>query len=543
MALSLVTMDALANRWVLRDFGTLQFLWDSFSGLYFKVFGPGAVSEGGPWRLEADEGRPELVSLEEGGDGACTLFPECLSRLKVVVDETSGEVLVESRSETDQENFESLDVWRDLRKDTVVSQALEVPVEGQPAFKSVFYWETVPTYCGDKPVSLWLSFSWLLDYVLGKDAPTFVWRYAATHEKYLLSLGLDESHVANSARSRDRKRRRVGEADASESESAMSSEWRLSVQAAILFLEEVACSKRLGTRSKDKDVAKSKARALLTAFLQWPRHGEEIIAFALPGSGCQMLLRGMQVDREILVESEEFCSARDLKIASLCTGDKPDVLELLDARRQKLRWKSRWPAEHVKKLNVWLVEVAEVFGELWESTRDLPVWDEQDHLDLGVLTTPGGQCRRIPASYKAALITEARSSEEVGIKKLSSLVQGLGRAATARRLRVSFVSRGAMSHSEKRQKAKRQRRLAKSQSSSGHPDARTFSPKLQKWDRWNYHLLCRKEARGELTLSLAMDATDVSKAKRMNATVHLPQKVRSLWLPPMDSGVSLSMEQ
>ena len=114
MALSLVTMDALANRWVLRDFGTLQFLWDSFSGLYFKVFGPGAVSEGGPWRLEADEGRPELVSLEEGGDGACTLFPECLSRLKVVVDETSGEVLVESRSETDQENFESLDVWRDF---------------------------------------------------------------------------------------------------------------------------------------------------------------------------------------------------------------------------------------------------------------------------------------------------------------------------------------------------------------------------------------------------------------------------------------------
>ena len=77
----------------------------------------------------------------------------------------------------------------------------------------------------------------------------------------------------------------------------------MSMLAAILFLEKISCTQNFGKGPGQAEMS-LKGRALLTVFLTWPRQGENDIAFALPQSGCEMLLRGMVVDRDSLEESD-----------------------------------------------------------------------------------------------------------------------------------------------------------------------------------------------------------------------------------------------
>ena len=68
------------------------------------------------------------------------------------------------------------------------------------------------------------------------------------------------------------------------------------------------------------------------------------------------------------------------------------------------------------------------------------------------------------------------------------------------------------------------KRSANSQMHASHPDARNFGRKAKPWERMRYFDKCRKPARGQRRISLAMNATDISKKNYMNATACLPQK-------------------
>ena len=80
------------------------------------------------------------------------------------------------------------------------------------------------------------------------------------------------------------------------------------------------------------------------------------------------------------------------------------------------------------------------------------------------------------------------------------------------------------------------KRSANSQRSASHPEATNFGRRAKPWERMRYLDKARKLARGQKRISLAMDATDISRKKYMNATACLPQLNVVMWLPPMDLG-------
>ena len=80
-------------------------------------------------------------------------------------------------------------------------------------------------------------------------------------------------------------------------------------------------------------------------------------------------------------------------------------------------------------------------------------------------------------------------------------------------------------------------RSANSQRSASHPEATNFGCRAAKpWERMRYLDKAGKLARGQKRISLAMDATDISRKKYMNATSRVPQLNVVMWLPPMDLG-------
>ena len=56
------------QRWRLQDFGTLQYLWDTFAWTGFLVHELGAEGDNGPWELVDREGdvRLQRVCEDEG---------------------------------------------------------------------------------------------------------------------------------------------------------------------------------------------------------------------------------------------------------------------------------------------------------------------------------------------------------------------------------------------------------------------------------------------------------------------------------------------
>ena len=214
-----------------------------------------------------------------------------------------------------------------------------------------------------------------------------------------------------------------------------------------------------------------------------------------------------------------------------------NLLDMLAARRRKLRNRSRLATGSLAKLNTWLVELAEAFRDLWESTRQLPAWEQHGALDLGVLTSPSGKCRNIPAVYKAHMVTEMRQYDGLEQKTVQGVVQGLYRSSTPARFRSFLTKRGK--DMKAKRAVRRQVRAAKSQLSTSHPEARNFARRMTAWERFNYWTKCKSTAQSEHRYSLAMDATEASFKKTMNATMYFPRKRVALWLPPMDTRVCL----
>jgi hypothetical protein len=519
----------------LRDFGSLQFLWDSFSGEYIKVHGSEAVTEDGPWQLVLSENSAKLVSIDSENGDSVRLDPEQVASLVAHVN-ADGKLVVGDKGEVDKLKFVPLHSWLGANKSSVVSKALVLHVHGYAPFKCVFSWEEVPFYCGDKPVSLWVDFAWLLGFVFGKKCVNLAWRYAGYLSGYLQKLGLDESHVSESARSRASKLRRTSETPSPGGKAQGLSEWHVSILAAILFLENAAYSKTWAKSGnvENKD-SQDRAHALLRVFLEWPRHGETTIAIALQKTDCQLLLNGMVVDHECLKESEaHLAKSRDSnKIGSLIGKDE-HISEVFEQRRRRLRYRKSLGEAISRKLDFFLVEVAEAFADLWESTRGLSAWQEKDIVDLGVLTTQWGKCRPIPASYKASAISETRRSAGSAGRSVSGLIHCLSRAS--RMGRGLQLKKRASKSATARMAVMLEARSAKSQTGAAHPEAANFGQRAQSWDRLNYFRKSQMIAAKQHRFSLAMDATDVSYKKTMNATLCLPEPSLVMWMPPLDFG-------
>ena len=86
-----------------------------------------------------------------------------------------------------------------------------------------------------------------------------------------------------------------------------------------------------------------------------------------------------------------------------------------------------------------------------------------------------------------------------------------------------------------RKKTKQQARAAKSQMQAAHPDPGSLSYDIKGWERFRYYMRTREVAKSQKRFSLAMDATEVSKKKVMNATMGFPSETLHAWLPPMES--------
>ena len=294
---------AMEGRWSLRDFGCMQFLWDGVSGEYIKVFGRGAVTDQGPWELFPSEGGELLRSVCAEADPATVVDPAKLASLQITTN-GDGELVVPRADADDNVKLIPLAVWRKQNSSESETKVLVFPVDGYPSFKCEFYWEKVPRMCGDQPVSLWVSWKWLVDFILGKKAVAKAWRYAQYLETHLESLGLAATHVVRSQRCGER----FGEKPAAQEEAkpAESNQVRVSMLAALLFLEDVTFSggKYISADNKADDIG-SKAKAVLKAWLLWPRHSESTIALALSRTPCEMLITGLEVDGGVLAESEQ----------------------------------------------------------------------------------------------------------------------------------------------------------------------------------------------------------------------------------------------
>lgn len=534
-----------AKRWSLRDFGTLQFLWDALSGEYIQVYGPtAAINMRGPWDLDVSGDKPALVQLAGEGEIGVVLDPDELASVKVHTGPL-GDVTV-SDSRDDGQRKLSLAAWIKNNKGKQHLRALKLPVDGLEDFEGLGHWELSPALCGDKPVSLWFDFKWLVNYVYGKAAVDNVWKLARALQDRLEKFGLHESHVMDSDRARQQKRRQTSSEDSDQSmaESTRSSDWRVSALAAVLFLEEAAFDKkRIRAKAINRD-ALSKAQALLKCLVSWPQRGEPAVAFMLGQSQCTLFLRGSKVDVETFKDTEPAAEAAgEWKVSSIF-GAEPEVelFALLQERRDRLRNRSRQPEGLAKKLDNLLVDFAECVADLLETTSGLDQWSTSQVLDLGILTTSNGRCRNIPVGYKSAVIEVVRQNSGLDGQTIEGVVGGASRARQ-RRLpdvlqrshrfyKVKRGSKGAFS----RMAAKHATATAKSKADCGHPEVKNFARKSVKWERKQYFSIGEKLGGKQRRLSLAMDATDVSYRKVMNAAVCFPQQDLHMWLPPQDIG-------
>lgn len=290
-------MPKLFQRWHLHDYGTLQFLWDSCTGESIEVYGPNQVRDGGPWCFESEEDSL-LVSVEADLD-ELQLDPDEVSRYQIRSDENHILEIVEK--DDPLRSFTSLSEWKALGRRTFEHKALRLHVAGHEPFNAAFTWQRAPTYCGDKPVKLWMHFGWLIDYVFGKTGADVIYVYAKNHKRYLEKMKLDPSHVQHSARSQENKRRKTETgALATEPIEDDAPVWQVSMFGAILFLEFVSLTKEF-IRQKvvvDADITRAKAKALLGAMLSWPHRGLDEIAFSFP-VGVDIFLQKGKVDKDV----------------------------------------------------------------------------------------------------------------------------------------------------------------------------------------------------------------------------------------------------
>jgi hypothetical protein len=297
-----MALEPLEERWLLQDYGTMQCLRDVLTNESIRVFGPSASVDGGPWELTSVDGKAILRSEKDDGSEEFAI-PSELSRFRLSLDSEGQRLITESGQLASSTRI--YNNWLDAQKEMRQSKALQMNVRGYGEFKCEFVWDNMRTSCGDKPVSVWIGFSWVLDFVLGKSAVDKAFRYAGLLRFLLETAGLNELHFQESARSlRSARKRKQAEAEAGEVGESLGTDWLASIPATLLFLEELVSNNKLGG-AKDHQDFRKRAEELFRTMLAWPLRDLDALAFALSRTGIEILLRGDEVDKEALEESEE----------------------------------------------------------------------------------------------------------------------------------------------------------------------------------------------------------------------------------------------
>ena len=298
-------LELLERRWVLRDYGTEQYLWDFLTNECIQVFGKNSKVDGGPWELVCSDGKAALDCKDDDGN-QIFVFPSNLSRFRLCTNST-GDTVIYGKDESASDS-RLYDEWIKEQRWIHENKTLLLEVPGYTPFKCEFVWGNTQLICGEKPVGLWVNFSWVLDFVLGKAAVDKAFRYASYVKRMLESHGLSAVHFHDSTRSqlsRSSRKRKQSAADELSAPDSEATEWNASITAILLFLEEVMHNKKIGGKKGMYEDADERAKALLRVFLKWPIRKLDALAFALPRTGMEMLLRDLVVDIEALKESEE----------------------------------------------------------------------------------------------------------------------------------------------------------------------------------------------------------------------------------------------
>ena len=290
------------QRWCLRDYGTLQYLWDTLAWTGFLIHERGAEGDRGPWELVDREGDAHLQRIREDEGVMEELNPLDVPGVHVVDVDATGDLVVKARFGDEPAEFVRLQTWQNQSRLKKTMKFLNIPLADSTTFGCEFTWTEYPLQCGDKPVSVWMSFPKVVEYVMGKNAMSRCRKLVKQLWRVLDSHGLAREHC--------RKAEDL-QPECDDHIRANSQNWLVSVLACTIWLEyrvyDGYCSRearRLGS-SAPKEVEDTKAKLLLEMLFTWPRCGQDRIAFAMPRSGCELLLKGMQVDCGILHASEE----------------------------------------------------------------------------------------------------------------------------------------------------------------------------------------------------------------------------------------------
>ena len=321
-ATSLAVLMAWAQ-WTLWDFGTKQICHNSITGDHRVVYGNGAVFSDGPFT--------ELIPHPDDQDKAVLLGPgDDETRPFHTLDECGA------HTPTPQQRGGFPD-WKTARLDSAAGEegtawvselqskceTVALELTGPAPLRLLFTRYEAPTTVGDKPVSLWVGFGRLADYVLrpfasaeGRDRKDF--EHFRNARSCCTNLGLHEDHFRESVRA-SRKR------DAPETEEdggpkavpaelaaeALSGDhdWQVSVRG-VMFWLWTSISRGWVTKVPDKELQRAqveRAKTLLHRILVWPLyHGDqpESIAVHSMTAGCVTVLHEGVVDKGEMSSSE-----------------------------------------------------------------------------------------------------------------------------------------------------------------------------------------------------------------------------------------------
>ena len=285
----------------MRDFGTLQYLWDNWTCKPFLIHRCGEKpADKGPWKMV--DGCTLLRSEGEEGGSIEEVNPNTVEGVCVLKkDSRLGSNLIQSNCGEEPAEFVSLDSWKAEQKLKVEEYSIELK-EGKPGKGIVtFLLQSFPSECGSMRVGVWIDLARVVGAIHGKrklhvlrHVPRFMWTL-------LDKNGLHRSHC----RKTEHVTKDFSATSQYDSRHTKTMEWSVSIVGIILWLESLAFEGRCGCRDEGKNLLlRQKAKNMLTSILTIPRNGQAKIAFAMTITQCEILLDGMNVDHEVLKQSE-----------------------------------------------------------------------------------------------------------------------------------------------------------------------------------------------------------------------------------------------
>ena len=319
------------------EFGSKQVCHNALTGEHKVVFGDKAVFSDGPFaRLRAHPDDPDVALLQGPGDPeTCALhsMDECgalTPRRTMRRGFPDWELPA-----PDAPDGEEASVWVSDLQASFETLALELP-GGRP-LRLQFRRFEAPSDVGGKPVSLWVGFGRIADFVLRAGHGQDVRRYSdAAYWKRVRSMctagGLHEDNWREATRYR--KKRAAPEAApaaaagaavaglGAEEQARADMDWEVSVRGLLWWLWRVVQRGQV-TRTQNESLKRAqaeRAEALLQRLLLWPVQGgekPELLAVQCEDAGFLTVLAEGVVDKRELVESEATSggACRDVRTA------------------------------------------------------------------------------------------------------------------------------------------------------------------------------------------------------------------------------------